>query len=224
VVPKLPGVDLKNIFVLRTHNDQEGIKAKAAQAKKVVIVGGGFIGSETASALKGKYKDDQEVHLLYVQDVLLTNQIGKEVGRGVENEHKTNGVVLHPNSRVSEFRGKDGAVSSVVLSDGRELEADLVILGVGVLPATKFLEGSGIQLDKVGAVVVDPFLQTTAKDVYAAGDIASFPYWVNGRQTRIEHYNVAMDQGSHAAFNMLGKMVPFGNIPFFWTRHYNKSI
>ena len=72
--------------------------------------------------------------------------------------------------------------------------------------------------------MVDPFLQTTARDVFAAGDIATYPYWVNGKMVRVEHYNVAMDQGSHAAFNMLGKMVPFGNVPFYWTRHYNKTV
>ena len=171
-----------------------------------------------------KYKDEQEVHLIYLENTLLVNQLGNDLGKGVENEHKTNGVVLHPQRLAVEFRGTNGAVSSIVLDDGTVLEADLVIVGVGVLPATKFLSGSGIELDQRGGVLVDPFLQTTVKDVYAAGDIATFPYWVNGKQTRIEHYNVAMDQGSHVAFNMLGKMVPFGNIPFFWTRHYNKTI
>jgi NADPH-dependent 2,4-dienoyl-CoA reductase/sulfur reductase-like enzyme len=92
------------------------------------------------------------------------------------------------------------------------------------LPATKFLEGSGIQLDKMGAIVCNPYLQTSAKDVYAAGDCASYPYWYTGKQMRVEHYMSALDQGSYSAFNMLGKMTPFGNVPFFWTRNYNKTV
>ena len=99
-----------------------------------------------------------------------------------------------------------------------------MLVGAGVLPATKFLQGSGIEMDARGGVVVNPFLQTSNKDVFAAGDIASYPYWVTGKHQRVEHYINAMDQGSYAAFNMLGKLVPFGGVPFFWTRHYNKSI
>jgi NADPH-dependent 2,4-dienoyl-CoA reductase/sulfur reductase-like enzyme len=112
----------------------------------------------------------------------------------------------------------------VVLDDGTQIEADIVLIGTGVLPATKFLKDSGIQLDKWGGIVVDPFLQSSAKDVYAAGDVASYPYWVTGERLRVEHYMTAMDQGSYSAFNMLGKMVPFSGIPFFWTRNFNKTV
>jgi NADPH-dependent 2,4-dienoyl-CoA reductase/sulfur reductase-like enzyme len=102
----------------------------------------------------------------------------------------------------------------------------MVIVGTGIAPATKFLEReeTGIKLDAQGAVICDPFLQSTAPDIYAAGDVCSFPYWQTGKQTRVEHWINALDQGSYAAFNMMGKFVPYGNIPFFWTRHYNKSL
>jgi apoptosis-inducing factor 3 len=79
-------------------------------------------------------------------------------------------------------------------------------------------------MDQWGGIVCDPFLQTSVKDVFAAGDVASYPYWATGKRMRVEHYMTAMDQGSYSAFNMLGKMVPFGNIPFFWTRNYNKTL
>ena len=97
-------------------------------------------------------------------------------------------------------------------------------MGLGVHPNTEFLKGSGIQLATDGGVICDPFLQTSVKDIYAAGDIASYPYWPTGGRVRTEHWVTALDQGSFAAFNMLNKYVPYGEIPFFWTRQHNKSL
>lgn len=131
---------------------------------------------------------------------------------------------MYMNKKVVEIKGDGKKANGVVLDDGTKIDADLVLVGAGVLPETKFLEGSGVETDKWGGIVCDPYLQTNVKDVYAAGDNASLPYWVTGQRLRIEHYNSAMNEGSHAAFNMLGKMVPYGTIPFYWTRHYNKSV
>ena len=139
--------------------------------------------------------------------------------------HEKNGVRVHNNVLLKEVHSNsDGKVESVELSDGRKIEADLVILGTGVKPATKYLEGSGIELNEDGGIVCDPFLETNVKDVFAAGDLASYPYWATGSRTRTEHWVNALDQGTNAAFNMLGKSVPYTDIPFFWTRHYNKSL
>lgn len=151
-------------------------------------------------------------------------QLGTEVGAYIAKEHEKHGVKLYKERKVTEIKGDGKEAHTVVLDDGTEIKADLVLVGAGVLPATKFLDGSGIKLDQWGAVICDPYLQSSVKDIYAAGDIASYPYWLTGQQQRIEHYISAMDQGSYAAFNMLGKLVPFGNVPFYWTRHYNKSI
>jgi NADPH-dependent 2,4-dienoyl-CoA reductase/sulfur reductase-like enzyme len=222
--PRVQGIDYKNVFVLRSHNDQEQIKKLAATAKKVVILGSGFIGSESASSLKLQYKDAMEVSIVSMEAVPFQRQFGLEVGKMFLAEHEKNGVKMFMSKKLKEIRGEGDQAKTVVLEDGTEIEADLVLVGTGVLPATKFLEGSGIQLDKWGGVVCDPFLQTSVKDVYAAGDIASYPYWATGQRMRIEHYMTAMDQGSYSAFNMLGKMVPFGNVPFFWTRNYNKAV
>jgi len=119
-----------------------------------------------------------------------------------------------------------GEVCQISLTDGTKHNVSMVITGCGMVPETKYLTryDSGIKTDKAGAIICDPFLQTSVKDIYAAGDVCSFPYWMTGQQTRVEHWINACDQGSHAAFNMLGKFVPFGATPFFWTRHYNKSI
>lgn len=132
---------------------------------------------------------------------------------------------MHLGRKITEIKGTDGKANQVVLDDGTVLQdTDLVLVGAGVLPATKFLEGSGVEVDKLGGIICDPFLQSSAKDIYAAGDIANYPYWYTGQRQRIEHYMTAMDQGTFTAFNMLGKLTPFGNIPFYWTRHYNKSV
>ena len=117
-----------------------------------------------------------------------------------------------------------GNVKSVSLSDGRELDADLVIVATGVRPNTEYLKQTGIEMNRDGGIVCDPFLQTSIKDVYAAGDIASYPYWPTGSRTRTEHWITALDMGTNAAFNMMDKYVPYDTIPFFWTRHYNKSL
>lgn len=149
--------------------------------------------------------------------------MGDEIGKMMAKEHETNGVKLHMKAGVKALKGS-GKVSSIQLSNGEEIKVDLVLVGTGVAPATSFLKGSNIELDQQGGVVCNPFLNTTDPNVFAAGDIASFPYWPQGNRIRVEHWNHAQDTGAYAAFNMLGKMTPYGRIPFFWTRHYNKSM
>ena len=139
--------------------------------------------------------------------------------------HEKNGVRFSGGAMTKEIlSGDDGKVKGVVLADGRTLEADMVILATGVRPNTKYLEGSGIELAKDGGIICDPFLETNVKNVFAAGDVASYPYWPTGARTRTEHWSVALDMGTNAAFNMLDKYVPYNDVPFFWTRHYNKSL
>ena len=120
--------------------------------------------------------------------------LGKELGAFYQKEHEENGVTIHNGVMLkSANKGDDGKVKSVTLADGRELDADVVILGTGVRPATKFLQGSGVEMDRFGGIVCDPFMQTNKPDVFAAGDIASFPYWPTGSRTRIEHWVVALE-------------------------------
>ena len=143
------------------------------------------------------------------------------------NEHENNGVKLHMNSKVAEItKDAEGRVTGVVLADGKKLSVDMVVLGAGVAPRTEFLARTecGIKTDEAGAVVCDPFLQSSQKDIFAAGDVCSFPSWQTGRPTRVEHWSHALDQGTNAAYNMLGKCVPYGNTPFCWTQHYDKSL
>jgi NADPH-dependent 2,4-dienoyl-CoA reductase/sulfur reductase-like enzyme len=222
--PPIKGIEHKNVMYLRSGADQAAIKAAATTSKNVVIIGTGFIGSEAASAMKMHLKDTAEVHIIGMTEVPMQMQLGPEVGGLIKKEHEKNGVKLHMLKSVTEIKGDGQNATSVLLNDGTEIKADLIIIGTGIVPSTQFLKDTDIKLDKQGGVICDPFLQTSNKDVFAAGDIAAHPYWLTGETVRIEHYITSQDQGSHAAFNMMGKLVPYGNIPFFWTKHYNKSI
>mmetsp|Transcript_17734 Transcript_17734/g.30019 ORF Transcript_17734/g.30019 Transcript_17734/m.30019 type:complete len:243 (+) Transcript_17734:1295-2023(+) len=157
----------------------------------------------------------------------LQTALGTEVGQMMANEHHKNGVHLHMDVGVKRITmNSNREVEGVILSTGEKILADMIIVGVGVQPSTDFLSRTetGIKLDKQGAVECDPFLQSSVNGIFAAGDNCSFPFWMDGKQTRIEHWVNAQEQGSYAAMNMMNKFVPYGNAPFFWTRHYNKSI
>lgn len=135
----------------------------------------------------------------------LQTALGPELGAMMSMVHKKWGVNLHMKNKVAEIlKDKDGNVESVKLEDGTIIEADCVIVGAGVSPATKFLErtDNGIKVDARGAVVCDPFLQTSNKDIFAAGDVASFPFWMTGKQVRIEHWVNALEQGETVAHSM----------------------
>lgn len=224
-VPNVKGADLPGVFPLRTGSDMLAIKAAVSAGKKVVFVGGSFIASETASSLKGsKFGKEIEVDIINSSDHLFSRHFGNDVGSMMDKEHENAGVRVHNNVRLNEIHGDSNGVKSVTLSNGSTLEADLVILGTGCVPRTQFLKDSGVEMAADGSVIVDPFMQTNYVDIFAAGDIATYPYFPTGQRMRTEHWNNALDQGTNAAFNMLGKLVPNANVPFFWTRNYNKSI
>ena len=137
------------------------------------------------------------------------------------------GVKLHAENEVQEIhKNQYGNVTGVTLKDGTHIDAQMVVIGHGISPNTSFLKRTetDVKVDDKGAVICDPFLQTSDPNIFAAGDVASFPFWQTGKNTRVEHWINAQDTGSYAAFNMLGKFIPYGNTPIFWGRHYNKTI
>jgi NADPH-dependent 2,4-dienoyl-CoA reductase/sulfur reductase-like enzyme len=146
--------------------------------------------------------------------------LGAEIGGLFRRVHKARGVEFKLGSGVARFEG-DGAVAAVVLDSGERVEADLVVVGVGVRPATDFLEG--FELHEDGGVFVDRHLRA-ADGVYAAGDIAYFPSSPSGERQRIEHWRTAQQQGRVAAHNMAGKVVEFDGVPFFWTRQFDAGL
>ncbi|KAI0402260.1 hypothetical protein F4802DRAFT_600323 [Xylaria palmicola] len=214
---------LENIFLLRTiHDAKKIVDAIGEKGKKIVIVGSSFIGMEVANATAA----DNTVTIIGMESVPLERVLGKEVGAGLQKGIEGKGVKFYMSAGVEKAEpsaADPSKVGSVVLKDGTNLEADLVILGVGVAPATEFLKGNKvIRLQEDGSLKTDEnFLVTGLKDVYAIGDIATYPYHGPGGQgnhTRIEHWDVAQNQGRSVARHIVSPSVaPEFFTPVFWS-------
>lgn len=214
---------LENIFTLRTVHDAKKInEAIGDKGKKIVIVGSSFIGLEVANATVG----DNQVTVIGMEKVPLERVLGEQVGAGLQKGLEKKGIKFYLSAGVEKAEpsaSDPSKVGAVVLKDGTEIEADLVILGVGVAPATQFLQSNKvIRLEQDGSIKTDErFLVTGLKDVYAIGDIASFPYHGpggEGRSTRIEHWDVAQNAGRNVAAHIINPMVePEHFIPVFWS-------
>lgn len=213
-VPPLKGIDLPHVYFLRTLNDSKKIAEKLANVKKAVIIGAGFIGLEAASSLRSK---DIEVTVVALNKMPLSNVVGDEASMFLKKYHEKNGVNFKLSSSVKEIKN-----DSVELTSGEVIGADLVIVGTGVKPAIDFLKDS--PLKGYNGVEVNEYLETNTKDIFAAGDIAIFPYHVTNEKVRIEHWALAQAHGMNAAKNMLGLNIPFRTTPFFWTRQFDTSI
>lgn len=215
----VPGASLPGIFTLRTPEDAAKITSYARKGQKIVVVGGSFIGMEIASSLR---KKGCEVAVVAMETVPFERVLGKKVGASFARLLQKEGVEWFGTAQVRMFRGND-AVNGVELEDGEVLPADAVVVGAGVLPNTRFLDG--VKLDKNGAIIVGPLLSSEADpDLFAAGDVCSYPALSTGTQVRIEHWDVATQQGRVAAKNMLGMYQPFTTTPFFWSGLFGKNL
>ncbi len=215
---KVPGADLNNIFTLRKPEDADKIVAAAENAKTAVVVGSSFIGMEAASSLTQR---GIKVTVVAPGTVPFEKILGKEIGTMFQKLHEKNGVSFQMGTKVKQFEG-NGKVETAVLENGDRLNADLVVVGVGVEPVTEFLQG--VQLnEKDNSVNVNEYLQA-ADHLYVAGDIARFPYAVTGEPTRIEHWRLAQQQGRIAAHNMMGEKVRFASVPFFWSGQFDLKL
>lgn len=215
----MPGSNKKNIHTLRTPEDAAQIVAHARKGQKIVVIGGSFIGMEVASSLR---KAGCDVAIIAMESVPFERVLGKKVGAAFARLLQKEGIEWFGCSQVRIFRGND-AVNGVELEDGEVLPADAVVVGAGVLPNTRFLEG--VSLDKNGAIVVNPFLASdTVPNVFAAGDVCAYPSVRTGTRVRIEHWDVATQQGRVAAKNMLGQFHPFTTIPFFWSSLFGQNM
>lgn len=220
-VPRIldvPGRDLSGVFLLRSYQDAKTLMRAGEAASRVVVVGASFIGMEVAFSLSKLGVDD--VTVVAPENVPFARPFGERVGKMVQSIHEENGVAFRLGRNVNAFRG-NGTVSEVALDDGSTIGADLVVVGIGVRPATDFIKG--LDLAEDGAVIVDEQLRAL-DGIYAAGDIAQFPDWRTNRRIRVEHWRLACQHGRLAGYNLAGVEQPYRNVPYFWTAHFGTSI
>lgn len=214
VRPPIPGADLPHVFTLRSLADSRAIIARAAEASTAVVLGSGFIGLETAAALRGR---KLAVHVVSLDNVPLVHVLGPALGALVREIHESHGEIFHLGTSITSIDA-----TSVTLGDGTKVAADLVIMGVGVRPRVALAEGAGLATDN--GVIVNEYLETSSPGIFAAGDIARWPGGVEGQPARVEHWVLAERQGQAAAANMLGAKRPFRDVPFFWSAHHELTI
>jgi NADPH-dependent 2,4-dienoyl-CoA reductase/sulfur reductase-like enzyme/nitrite reductase/ring-hydroxylating ferredoxin subunit len=210
----IPGGSLPHVHYLRTLADSRAIVAATASARRVVVVGAGFIGLEVAASLRER---GLEVHVVTPEARPLEKILGAEAGDFVRGLHESHGVVFHFGRKTTAIR-EDG----VELDSGKSLPADLVVVGIGVRPSTSLAEKAGLPVDR--GILVDDYLETSARGIFAAGDVARYPDFRTGQLVRIEHFVAAERQAQAAARNMLGRREAFRAVPFFWSQHFDVAL
>jgi NADPH-dependent 2,4-dienoyl-CoA reductase/sulfur reductase-like enzyme len=210
---KVPGAEQKHVFYLRTLADSHAIIAAVAAAKRAVVIGASFIGLEVAASLRTRGLD---VTVIAPDAVPLVKVFGEKLGAHIKSLHEQHGVKFALRKAVTAIGAAD-----VTLDDGAKLPADIVVIGIGVRPSLDLARQMGLTVDN--GVVVNEYLESSAAGIFAAGDIASFPYRT-GERVRVEHFVVAERQGQCAAENMLGARRKYDDIPFFWSAHFGTEI
>ncbi|MCV2491817.1 FAD-dependent oxidoreductase [Geodermatophilus sp. YIM 151500] len=218
--PDLPGADLGGVRYLRTLADSDALRADlTAGGRRVVVVGAGWIGLEVAAAARTHGND---VTVVEPRPTPLHEALGPTMGEVFARLHRNHGVDVRTGTGVREIAGADGGVRAVRTDDGQELPADLVVVGVGVVPNTALAEAAG--LDVGDGVVVDAALRTSHRDVHAAGDVAAVWNPYAGRHLRVEHWANALNGGPAAARSMLGQPVTYDRVPYFFTDQYELGM
>jgi 3-phenylpropionate/trans-cinnamate dioxygenase ferredoxin reductase subunit len=208
---RVDGAENEGIHYLRAFGNSDAIRADAEAAEHVVLVGGSYIGTEVAASLTAQ---GTRCSIVAMEDVALSRTFGAEAGGWFQQLLESQGVAFHGGEELDAFEG-DGRVSAVVTKSGLSIECDAVIVGAGVRPDAMLAQRAGIEVD--GAIVCDSKLQTSVEGIYAAGDCCSYESVVHGRRIHVEHWDVAMQQGMHAAANMLGEDRDYEVVPYFFS-------
>jgi apoptosis-inducing factor 3 len=210
----IPGADQPHVHVLRTLADCRAVIESAKGARRAIVIGASFIGLEAAASLRAR---EIEVHVVGLEARPMERVLGPEMGNFIRALHEEHGVIFHLGDTVVSIDGRRATLKS-----GGVLEAELVVVGVGVRPRLALAEKAGLALDR--GIAVNAYLETSVPGIYAAGDIARWPDPHSRENIRVEHWVVAERQGETAARNMLGQKEAFEAVPFFWSQHYDVSI
>jgi 3-phenylpropionate/trans-cinnamate dioxygenase ferredoxin reductase subunit len=214
----LPGADLDGVHLLRSVEDSDRLRGACENASRMVVIGAGWIGAEVAASTRQK---GLEVAMVAPEEVPLERVLGREVGAVYRDVHAAHGVELVLGTGVEAIEG-EGRVTGVRITGGRVLEADLVVVGVGVAPRTALAESAGLKLQD--GVLVDDRLRSSAPNVFAAGDIARAHHPLFGTAIRVEHWANALEQGPAAARNMLGRDLSYDRVPYFFSDQYDVGM
>jgi 3-phenylpropionate/trans-cinnamate dioxygenase ferredoxin reductase component len=212
---QVDGCELDGIHYLRTFGNSDAIRSAAHEAERVVLIGGSYIGTEVAASLAAAH--GCACSLVMLEDVVHERFFGKEVGGFFQSVLEEHGVGVHGGQEVDRFEGSDGRVGRVVTKSGLELEADCVVVGTGVQPDVLLARSAGLELGEAGGVKCSSRLESSLSGVYAAGDICEYDSPIHGRPMRIEHWDVAFNQGKTAALNMLGRGQDHDVVPYFFS-------
>jgi 3-phenylpropionate/trans-cinnamate dioxygenase ferredoxin reductase component len=208
---RVEGAGQEGIHYLRAFGNSDSIRDAAEAAERVVLIGGSYIGCEVAASLTAKGAD---CAIVMMEEVALSRNFGEEVGRWFQELLESKGIEIHGGETLQAFEG-DGNVKAVVTESGKVVEGDCVVVGAGVKPDVMLAKRAGLEVED--GIVCDETLQTSVEGIYAAGDVCSYESRVHGRRLRVEHWDVAMQQGMHAARGMLGESAPYEVVPYFFS-------
>jgi 3-phenylpropionate/trans-cinnamate dioxygenase ferredoxin reductase subunit len=205
------GAELEGIHYLRAFGNSDAIREEAAKADHVVLIGGSYIACEVAASLTAM---GTKTTLVMLEGVALSRTFGEEVGQWFDDVLTSHGVEVLGGEELAAFEGS-GRVEAVVTESGRTVEGDMVVVGAGVKPDVILAQRAGLEVDD--GIVCDAKLESSVPGIFAAGDVCSYESAVHGRRLRVEHWDVALQQGRHAARAMLGSDQPYREIPYFFS-------
>jgi 3-phenylpropionate/trans-cinnamate dioxygenase ferredoxin reductase subunit len=215
---RVAGGDLDGVLYLRSVEDSEAIRARIDAGGRLVTIGAGWIGAEVAASARQR---GCEVTILEMAQLPLERVLGPELGAFYRDVHLDHGVEFIGRAAVEAIEG-EGNVAAVRLADDRRLEADFVVVGVGIAPRVDLAQAAGLSIDD--GIAVDELLRTSAADVYAAGDVANARNPFYDTRIRVEHWANALNQGPAAARSMLGRTEPYDEIPYFFSDQYDVGM
>lgn len=215
----IPGHDLNGVHYLRNIADVEGMQQEFSAGKKIVIIGGGYIGLEVAAVA---VKRGLDATVVETESRVMQRVVAPEVSQFFQKMHNEEGVTLELGRRVESITGEQGKVTAVCCADGFRVNADMVVIGIGIIPNIELAEDAG--LDCSNGISVDEYCQTSAADILAIGDCTRHPNGLLGRHLRLESVHNAIEQGKTAALNIIGEPVAYNQVPWFWSDQYNVKM